>query len=118
MLSSWLFTSALNDIPKKQSCVSTDAALLILSESFSAEARASLFFESHMSLELNLQPQLTHAKYSKLHAGQVFVDDDDDDDDDEDVDVDVMVVAMVIIILLLLLLVLVRLFFFLIVIHL
>ena len=71
----------------------TDSAL-VLSESLNAEARASLFFESHMSLELNLQSQtrpcqvlqdskpLLVYKESRIHAGQVFVDDDDDDDDD------------------------------------
>ena len=73
----------------------TDSAL-VLSESLNAEARASLFFESHMSLELNLQSQtrpcqvlqdskpLLVFKESRIHAGQVFVDDDDDDDDDVD----------------------------------
>ena len=77
----------------------TDSAL-VLSESLNAEARASLFFESHMSLELNLQSQtrpcqvlqdskpLLVYKESRIHAEQVFVDDDDDDDDDDDVDVD------------------------------
>ena len=84
----------------------TDSAL-VQSES---RARASLFFESHMSLELNLQSQTRPCKVlqdskpslvyneSRIHTGQVFVDDhgdddddedDDDDDDDDDVDVDV-----------------------------
>ena len=78
----------------------TDSAL-VLSESLNAEARASLFFESHMSLELNLQSQtrpcqvlqdskpLLVYKESRIHAGQVFVDDDDDDDDGDDDDDDV-----------------------------